>query len=77
MDCFSDPVCIYSSLVAAVTHGAAFLDHIGYSVLGDQWVDLVPVIEDYASELRRLAGLLSPRPINHCGPDAGTGVLNA
>ncbi len=77
MDCISDPVCIYNGLVAAVIHGAAFLDHIGYSVLGEQWVDLVPVIEEYAGELRRLANLIAPRPVNYCEPGAGAGVLNA
>ena len=77
MDCISDPVCIYNGLVSAVTHGAAFLDYIGYSVLGEQWLDLVPVVEDYAGELRRLASLISPQPVNHCEAAAGQAVLNA
>ncbi len=77
MDCISDPVCIYNQLVSAVTHAAAFLDYIGYSVLGEQWVDLVPVIEDYAGELRRLANLITPRPVNFCEPGDAQGALNA
>lgn len=77
MDCFSDPVCIYSGLVAAVTHAAAFLDYIGYSVIGEQWTDLVPVIEDYAGAIRRFANLIAPRPLNTCEPGKGFGALNA
>ncbi len=77
MDCFSDPVCLYNSLVSAVTHGAAYLDHVGTSVLGDHWVELVPVIEEYAGEIRRLANLITPRPMNSCGPGADGGSLNA
>ncbi len=77
MVCVTDPVCIYNELVAAVTYGAAFLDHIGYTVLGQAWVDLVPVVEEYAGELRRLANLIAPRPVNFCQPGADAGALNA
>ncbi len=77
MDCFSDPVCLYNGLITAISHGAAYLDHIGSSVLGEQWVDLLPVIEEYAGELRRLARLISPRPLDSCGSAADGGVLNA
>lgn len=77
MDCFSDPVCIYNTLVAAVIHAAAFLDLVGYTVLGEQWAELVPVIEEYAGEIRRFATFIAPQPVNFCEPGTGAGALNA
>ena len=77
MECFSDPVCLYNGFVTAITQAAAYLDYVGSSVLGDQWADLVPAIEEYAGELRRLANLITPKPLNSCGPASDGDMFNA
>jgi hypothetical protein len=77
MECFSNPVCIFTAVSDALVYGAAFIDYLGHSIAGDSWDALLPLVEDYSRRIDRLANLFSPRPNNSCGPAAGLEELNA
>ena len=77
MECFSNPVCIFTAVSDALVYGAAFIASVGHSIAGDSWDALLPLVEDYSRRIARLANLFTPRPINSCGPAAGLEELNA
>ena len=77
MDCLSNPACIFTTVSEAMIHGAAFIDYVGCTIIGDRWDALLPVVEEYSMQLDRLVSMITPRPITTCDPASSLGVLNA